>query len=85
MSFPIRLFVLMLGLAALPALAADSLGDIAGCPAGKAVTTDAPATDAERDATRQATPSTPAAGATTAGSGQRARPRWQSFLPGMIR
>lgn len=76
---------LLLSVLALPVLGAESL-EIAGgeCPRGKTAlataATDAPATER--------TPVEPAPRATAAGerpAAERARPRWRSFLPGMMR
>lgn len=87
MSRTLRPFVLLLGLLALPALAAESLTEGASCPARKV----ADAGEADPDANSERTPgnspsSTPrASGGEAAAGNQRVRPRWQSFLPGMIR
>jgi hypothetical protein len=87
MSRTFRPFVLLLGLLALPALAAESLAEGANCPARKAA--EAGETEVEADSERSpgsSTSSAPrASGGEAAAGNQRVRPRWQSFLPGMIR
>ena len=87
MSRTLRPFVLLLGLLALPALAAESLTEGANCPARKV----AEAADADPEADGERRPGSTAAGTQRASGGeaaagnQRVRPRWQSVLPGMIR
>lgn len=87
MSRTLRPFVLLLGLLALPALAAESLTDGASCPARKVA--EAGEADTEADAERApggtGSSAPRASGGEAAAGNQRVRPRWQSFLPGMIR
>jgi hypothetical protein len=87
MSRTLRPLFLLACLTTLPALAAQSLDASTHCP-GTATDERAAPTDADA-----APPAAPAAtskagaggSAAEADSVQRSRPRWQSFLPGMVR
>lgn len=85
MSRTLRPLVLLFGLLALPALAAESLTDGANCPARKVAEAGDAEAEAERAPGGTGTSAPRAAGGEAAAGNQRVRPRWQSFLPGMIR
>ena len=83
-----RQLVLMLlfSLSALPVLARDATTDAAGCPAAAAEAANENRVAAERSERSAAPPaSTDSAPRSEPRGGNRDRPRWHSFIPGMIR
>ena len=78
--------LLLFPLSALPALAKDAAVDGGGCPAAAAEVVSenrVAAEPNERPAARPA--STDSAPRSESRNGSRDRPRWHSFIPGMIR
>ena len=87
MSSSLRLLILLACLGSLPALAAQSVEVSDTCP-GPAAEAPSAATDTDsRSASQPVSESKAGAGgaASAADSAPRSRPRWQSFLPGMVR
>ena len=85
MKRQISLLLLVL-LVAAPALAKDDAGGSAGCPAARAdVSLEAPAVADRKDGDRASPASTNSAPREQERDRKGSRPRWHSYIPGMIR
>lgn len=85
MSRRLRPLLCLACLLALPALAAQSLESPAGCPGGVSQEETRPQAPANEAASESAAHGKPRAANGETPPAPRSRPRWQSFLPGMVR